>query len=144
MKPELLPEYIKEINALKESYAGKMEIYLGIEADFYMDTQLPSDTLAENRSQFDYIIGSIHTMGTTTEGEEADLDDAFDSFMDGLTTNFDGNGQLLAEAYYDSIIAMTKILKPDIIGHLDLLKIHKGLGCILYGGVHTKALITAH
>ena len=22
--------------------------------------------------------------------------------------------------------------------------VHKGLGCILYGGVHTKALITAH
>ena len=43
--------YIEEINALKAKYAGRIRVLLGIELDYYSDT----DT-----SPFDYIIGSVH------------------------------------------------------------------------------------
>ena len=35
MRPELFPDYCQSVNALKADYKGKVEIHLGVEAEYY-------------------------------------------------------------------------------------------------------------
>ena len=49
-------EYIKEIKALKEKYAGIIEVYLGLETDYYSNLNKNS----KKDLGLDYIIGSLH------------------------------------------------------------------------------------
>ena len=44
--------YIDELKALREKYADKIRIYIGLEADLYTDET--------DLSEFDYTIGSVH------------------------------------------------------------------------------------
>ena len=43
--------YIREVRRLQKAYAGKIQIYLGIEQDYYS---------APARQDYQYIIGSVH------------------------------------------------------------------------------------
>lgn len=53
------PEYVKEVQALKEEYYGKIEVLLGIESDFFPE-HLEHYRTYFDRYPFDYIIGSVH------------------------------------------------------------------------------------
>ena len=51
MRLEDTPGYINEINSLKRKYEGVIEIFLGLEMDYFTDN-LPND--------LDYVIGAVH------------------------------------------------------------------------------------
>jgi histidinol-phosphatase (PHP family) len=55
MKAGKLKEYITNIQNLKEKYRGKIQIYLGLETDYY-----PGCTDYRNYPGIDYTIGSVH------------------------------------------------------------------------------------
>ena len=51
LSDENIDEYINEVKALKEEFKGKIEIFLGIEQEYY------SPPVSRD---FDYVIGSVH------------------------------------------------------------------------------------
>lgn len=101
--------YIATIKALRQKYAGQIEIYLGIEEDAFA----PVD-----RSQFDYIIGSAHYF--LCDGTYYPIDSDYDCFSTCLQV-FDFDVLRLAETYYDTFCRYIQSRKPDIVGHFDLI-----------------------
>lgn len=54
--------YVKEVLALKEEYAGRIDVLLGIESDFFPEHAAVYRSVLE-QYPFDYIIGSVHQSG---------------------------------------------------------------------------------
>lgn len=102
-------EYINQIKQLKEKYKKDIQIYLGVEEDaFYIN----------DRSKFDYIIGSSHYIKVGNEYFPIDL--SFNEFKL-LIETYKGSVVELAEQYYSAFCDYILARKPDIIGHFDLL-----------------------
>ena len=104
-----MDEYIREIDRLKEKYKNQIQIYLGVEEDFFSPIK---------RSDFDYIIGSAHYI--LKDGRYYPVDLSTEGF-DRCLEVFGGNYLALAEAYYRPFCDYIKSRKPDIIGHFDLI-----------------------
>lgn len=101
--------YIAEIKRLKEKYKKDIEVYLGVEEDaFYL----------QDRSKFDYIIGSSHYF--VINGEYHPIDSSPDYFKKCLDL-FNYDIPRMAESYYSAFCEYINRRKPDIIGHFDLI-----------------------
>lgn len=125
MTPEGIAQYIQDVRNAKEKYAGRIDLYCGIE----QDSMQPIDC-----SLFDYVIGSVHYLPVLKKSsDEQPSDDAgkqqyvavdyskevFDRL---LAEGFDNDIQKLAQAYYQSVEQMIEEHDEiDIIGHIDLL-----------------------
>ena len=115
-------EYIKQIKQLKEKYKKEIQLYLGIEEDaFYLN----------DRSKFDYIIGSSHYI--KIKNEYFPIDFSFDGFKL-LLEKYDGTLLEMAEQYYSAFCDYVNQRKPDIIGHFDLLTKYDELGEPFFSG----------
>ena len=101
--------YIQEIKRLKEKYSNKIQIYLGIEEDA---------TILVNRTDFDYIIGSLHYI--YLNGKYYPIDSNYDYFL--VCANlFDGNDLAFAKHYYEYFCNYLETRRPDVIGHFDVI-----------------------
>lgn len=107
IKKERIEDYKNEINGLKEKYREKIEILCGAELDLFhtMDTR-----------GLDYKIGSVHYV-KTKDGLEA-IDMSEESFLE-IAEKMGGFYEL-SENYYEHVARLGE-LKPDIIGHFDLV-----------------------
>ena len=118
MLPEKEDEYREHITFLREKYKKRIEVLCGLEVDLY---SLPV------RKPYDYIIGSCHSLSPVDEdGRRFDVDGPRDRFIHAINTCFGGDAYAAAEDYFASV-AKVGLLKPDIIGHFDLVrKYNKG------------------
>ena len=110
MSVENTEAYKLEITRLKAKYAGKIEIYLGVEQDYFSD--LPT-------GDYDYVIGSTHYL--YAGGEYRHVDWGADRLRTAVDECFDGDPYALAEAYYRQEADVARKTGADIIGHFDLL-----------------------
>lgn len=105
-----MKSYINTINKLKEKYNSDIEIYLGIEDEALS----PID----NRSDFDYIIGSHHYIKCDDRILPIDL--SFDGFKRAFAL-FGNDIVKFSESYYSQFCDYILKYKPQIIGHFDLI-----------------------
>ena len=139
--------YIDEIRALKQKYAGNINLLLGTELDRYADIDL---------SPYDYYIGSVHYIfseegkqkrdeilarhagGAARGAADAEIA-ASDEEMEALIKFEDWcpvddgpedlqrfalryNGSMdVAEMYFDTVGGIVAVTNCDIIGHFDLI-----------------------
>lgn len=108
-------KYLENIKKAKDIYKDKMEVYLGIEGDYY--SNLNKDT--DKEMGLDYRIGSVHYVDDG-KGNYFPIDMSKESFND--TINYFGNIREVIYRYYDNVIKMIEKQNPDIIGHLDLVR----------------------
>jgi len=101
--------YLEELNSLREEYRGRIRIFIGAEVDAYADT--PTEA-------FDYLIGSAHYVRTA--GGYFDVDASPEKTLDVIRTEFHGDADAYAEAYFEALAAVGRH-KPAFIGHFDLL-----------------------
>lgn len=116
-----LENYIEEIAQLKKKYKGKINIYAGLEIDYFSGLGLNPLTLT-TIEMLDYYIGSIHTLYKSDTGDYCFVDDTKESFSRGIDRLFDGNVQNAVRHYYKSIEEMVIRYEPTIVGHLDIIK----------------------
>ncbi len=109
MSLESIPAYRKTIRDLKEKYRGEIEIFCGIEQDLFSD--VPTDG-------YDYVIGSVHAL---PHGDRCyDVDDT-EAILTEMAARFYGGDYIaMAEDYFAHVAQLGK-LRPNIIGHLDLV-----------------------
>ena len=109
MSQENTQKYLDEIKALKEKYKDSIEIYAGLEADLYSEF---------HKENFEYIIGSCHYIksGNTF----LPIDNSEETTKKFVTEYFSGDYLKYAEVYFETVSKLPS-LKPDIIGHFDLV-----------------------
>lgn len=122
MKEADVEAYVTEIHRLQEQYKNTINISLGMEIDYFIETQDIGEPAKRCLPLLDYFIGSIHTVGWMHNHEMADIDYTKEIFEQGIQDCFSGNAKAFVKAYYTSLGQMAETIQPDIIGHIDLIK----------------------
>ncbi len=117
MRRENLEKYIEIIQWLKEKYKNKIQLYLGLETDYY-----PGGPDYRSLPDLDFTIGSVHFIYHKATNRYMALDGTVDEFRETRDTVFLGNAEKLVKAYYTLLTEMVQKRTPDIVGHLDILK----------------------
>lgn len=103
--------YRTEVLRLREEYAGRMEVLLGIEMDRWSDVSTEG---------FDYWIGSVHSLYDPDTGKYHSIDWTLDMITECVDEMFRGDGLAMAEEYYRQVSAVAA-KKPHILGHVDIV-----------------------
>lgn len=130
IREEKLEEYVNEIRNLSSapvspSLQGRgCEILLGLEIDYIPDVTGSLDDYRET-DNFDYFIGSVHLVKNGHYPNLWFIDGPDISvYESGLRDYFDGDIRHAVRSYYHQINGMIITQKPDIIGHLDKVKMY--------------------
>ena len=121
LKHEKVNEYTAQVQAAKERWQGKLNVFLGYEVDYIRGKRSPldSDITALN---LDYIIGSVHYLFFNEGAQGFTVDDSAEVFEKGLKECYGGDAQKLMHDYYDAVIEMISGGGFEILGHADLIK----------------------
>jgi len=115
--------YINQVKSLKEKFKKEIDIYLGMEVDYVPD--LTDDFLAiKNKYKLEYIIGSVHLVKSPGTEKLWFIDGPEEGYIKGVNKIFGGDYKKAVEAFYIQSVEMVASQKPDIIGHLDKVKMH--------------------
>lgn len=119
-----MADYLKTIASLKEEYRGKLEIYTGLEIDYFN---------GDTREVFtgypvDYIIGSVHFFADIPNRRYYSIDGTDKEFQETLHVLFNGDIKQFVARYCKEVAAMIKQHRPPIVGHLDVIKKNNGNG----------------
>ncbi len=131
---KLFNAYVAEVNRLEQEYRGRLQVLRGFEMEVVPQnsyktwmSELRSMRLPNGDAAFDYAVGSVHFVG----GHQLDgKQDAFEGAID-----FAGSLEALAVMYYDQVAEIAEVLKPEVIGHFDLIKKN-----IIRGGLDVSVL----
>jgi histidinol-phosphatase (PHP family) len=123
MNKENLPLYLKEISKLQSEASG-IDIYKSLEIDFIPGVISPFD----HKEELDYLIGSIHFIDQFADGRHWEIDGQHSLFLEGLEQIFNNNFRDAIVRYFELTREMVYSSAPDIIGHLDKIKIQNVQG----------------
>lgn len=115
------------LSELAAEYADRLTILRGFEAEVVPDDYARimrgyrEAVSPDGRPAFDYMVGSVHFIhGHSIDGPRVLFEQALASR---------GGLEPLAVEYYHQVAAMIEALRPDVVGHFDLIK----LNVIRYG-----------
>lgn len=117
MKPENLGKYIETIQGLKKKYMNRIQVYTGLETDYY-----PGCIDYRSYPGIDYTIGSIHFIYDEKNDRYLSVDGLEEEYAELINNVFMGDVQAFVSAYFDQIEEMVKKQPPDIVGHIDIIK----------------------
>ncbi len=120
MTKEKEEQYRSDVLALKEEYAGRLDIRLGKEQDFYADDST-AETGMEPPADFpyDYLIGSVHYV--KKDGVYMSVDDTAEIMERAVEEHFRGSVRDYVECYFETESQVLIKTKADIVGHFDLV-----------------------
>ncbi|WP_421919721.1 histidinol-phosphatase [Marinifilum sp.] len=123
MKTSNIDSYIQEINQLKEKYKNEIEVYLSLELDYIPGV---SKSFSEWKKNYglDYTIGSVHLVKAESEEELWFLDGPDTNYTIGLQKLFKGDIKKAVTAYFKQVIEMIETQSPDVVGHVDKVKMN--------------------
>lgn len=139
MSPADTEKYRKEVLMLKEKYKGQIDIYLGIERDYFGDG---------DDYPYDYVIGSLH-YAPAPDGTLLSVDNTEEIMVSNVERYFGGSYRKYVESYYETIADVVEKARADIVGHFDLItKFNEGNkyfdeGALWYKKAAIKALAKA-
>ena len=109
--------YATESRRLQREFGDRLQVLRGFESEV-----VPSATYVDRmqslreRHGFDYLVGSVHHVN------EISIDES--DAVYGEAVESCGGFEALAEAYYGAVERMIEDLRPEVVAHLDLLKLH--------------------
>ena len=110
MSLEGTEQYKAVITDLKQKYADKIKILLGIEQDIYSDDPLEG---------YDYVIGSVHYVCKNGQYLTIDYSRAEQERI--IAEYYGGDQYAFVEDYFRAVATVYEKTKCDIIGHFDLI-----------------------
>lgn len=116
LTPKNEKEYFEHILHLKQKYKGKINIYAGIEQEYFSDAP---------KFDYDYIIGSVHYVNKNNEFYS--VDKSHDDFVRNIENAFGGDIYAYIEDFYALYENLLEKTNTKIVGHFDLVtKYNKG------------------
>ena len=133
---ELFARYAREVEELKEVYAGRLVILKGFEAEVVPEPGWEDLTRRWKREYgFDYVVGSVHYVaGHIIDYREEHFRRAVDAA---------GGMEAVAIQYFRNVAAMAVRLRPEVIGHFDLIRKQFVDDMSLYTSMVRKAALEA-
>ena len=110
MSPADTEEYRREVLDLKEEYKDQIDIYLGIERDYFGDG---------DDYPYDYVIGSLHYVKAGEKYLPVDYTEEITQAS--VDRYFGGDYRSYVESYYETIADVVEKTGADIVGHFDLI-----------------------
>lgn len=112
---ERFARYVAEARRLEREYAGRMRILVGMEGEWYPGC---GSWVAELRDRFalDYVVGSVHHVGGIC------FDFSKEEYA--RAAQLAGGIVPMYAAYFDAQLEMMQVIQPEVVGHLDLIRIH--------------------
>lgn len=141
IKQEDYISYCNEVRALKEEYAGRIEIKLGLEID-YVPGILDNFTPLIQDGGLEYVIGSVHLVFNPQNPDPEPADPALfskhpnpnnlwfidgskvETYDDGLHRIFKGDVRHAVRTFFYQNNAMIENTRPTIVGHFDKIVMH--------------------
>ena len=105
--------YEVELAKLSEELADRLTVLRGFEAEIVPADGYRQEMLAYRR-RFEYMVGSVHYV------DEIQIDGAPEEFQQALAEA--GGLEPLAVRYYEAVAEMVAALRPEVVGHLDLIR----------------------
>ncbi len=125
MEWDRMEDYLAEFHRMKEKYAGKIELVIGLEIDYLNEESHPAlPCFCE--LPLDYRIGSVHML-QDARNEVVDIDAPADTFRKIVDRHFDGDLDRVIHLYYGNLLRMVELGGFDIVGHAD--KMHYNAAC---------------
>jgi len=118
--PQRLEEYRRSVLDLKEEYAGRVEVLLGVEADWLPES--PEWLQRITSFQWDYLIGSVHLVGIPGTEHFWPVDATEELFVGGVAEMLNGDIRAALTIYYERLAVAARSGLFQILGHLDLVK----------------------
>ena len=111
--------YAQAVHELSEQFAEKLVVLRGFEAEVVPAQGYREQMLGyHQRFGFDYMVGSVHYVDEISiDSEPAEFERALEAC---------GGLESLAVRYYETVAEMANALKPDVVGHLDLIRKNAG------------------
>jgi histidinol-phosphatase (PHP family) len=116
-----LESYLREVREAKARYSGRLEIFLGIEADYIPGVTSPDHPRIRDLG-LDFVIGSVHFAEPPDGDHSWTVDGSRQELEGGLARVYKGDIRALIERYYALVAEMAAGTRPDIIGHFDVVK----------------------
>lgn len=117
MEWDRMNDYLAEFARIKEKYADKIELAIGLEIDYLNEESHPALPCFQELP-LDYRIGSVHML-YSPEGEVVDIDTPADRFRELVDTHFGGDLDAVVRLYYQNLLRMVELGGFDIVGHAD-------------------------
>ncbi|MFI3313576.1 MAG: histidinol-phosphatase [Eubacteriales bacterium] len=107
MTRETLPQYIAEVHRLQAKYEGQLEIFLGLENEYILQTA---------PTPFDYTICSVHMI---EQSGQVEIDNTSELLVSSVTRYYGADPIGSVHDYYDLVVKAAGC--GDILGHFDLI-----------------------
>jgi len=107
--------YVQTALELRERHADRLELLIGFETE-----ALPVDTWAvkmrelRGSAPFDYIVGSVHSIGDLWVDLNAETSER--------AARENGGWEALRAQYFDQLASLIQALRPEVVGHVDLIR----------------------
>jgi len=108
-------EYMVVCRRLQEKYADRIQILVGFESEYY-DGSIDLARKLIDRFSPDYVVGSVHHV------KEISFDESPAIYQKAVDRCGGVDG--LYAAYFDQQYDMIKDLRPEVVGHLDIIRIY--------------------
>lgn len=111
--------YAAAVRQLAREFDGRLNVLCGFEAEVIPTATYRDEMLGHRRRfGFDYMVGSVHYVDETTiDGPRPDFERALAAR---------GGLEPLAVAYYQAVADMVPALRPEVVGHFDLIRLNAG------------------
>jgi len=123
MPAEKLSDYQVHVTRLKDKWKERIELYCGLEIDF-IDGLWGYKSSGLKDMGLDYCIGSVHYINRFPDGSYFCFDGAPEAFFKGIELIYHNDFQSALSGYYRTVRNMVDLETPDIIGHMDKIKMH--------------------
>ncbi len=107
--------YAREVHEIADRFEGRITVLRGFETE-----AVPYAAYREimqsfrSRFHFDYVVGSVHHVeDIQIDGTPEEFERAVEKF---------GGLEPLAVRYYEQVAELVSALKPEVVGHLDLIR----------------------
>ncbi len=124
LQEEDVAEYVDAITALKREYAGRVELFCGLEMDYIPGITKDFSTVKQQYG-LDFLIGSVHLVSSEDRDQLWFIDGALSEIYDaGLEGIFGNDIRKAVTAFYNQTNEMIQTQEFDILGHFDKIKMH--------------------